>query len=186
MKIFIKPILFVALWSVLIIVSCKKDCEGVNLPPLSLTGKNIFACKINGKCWIAEGYLSFGTGLYVPAISGGFWPRPNNGRMHLYIVAQRPYIERVELFIRNESAEYFLKPGIYPLNKNTFILDFASYFNEHLVKDYGALYFTTTDSTHTGWIEIIKLDTVNKIISGRFEFSVIGSSVTAGRFDIKN
>jgi hypothetical protein len=165
---------------------CKKDCEGVNLPPLSLTGKNIFACKINDKCWIAQGYTDFGTALYIPAISGGFWPQANSNKMNLYIVAQRPYIEEMELFIRNESADRFLKPGIYTLNKKTFSLQWASSFNSHLVKDYGAYNRNTTDSSHTGWIEILKSDSANKIISGQFEFNIPGYAVTKGRFDIKN
>jgi len=49
---------------------------------------------------------------------------------------------------------------------------------------------TTTDSIHNGWIEIIKLDSVNKIVSGRFEFNIYSGNkihkISDGRFDIKN
>jgi hypothetical protein len=191
-----KFVIFFLTPAILIIVcliysGCKKDC-GKALLPLTQTGKNIFACKINGECWIAEGFTDFGTALYVPPISGGLWPQGNSDKMNFYVVAQSPSLTRVELFIRNETTERFLKPGIYPLNKNTFVLDFASSFNQHLVQDYGALNYTTTDRTHTGWIEIIKLDSVNKIISGRFEFEIYNTSgnktskITDGRFDIKS
>ena len=175
----------------LIYPGCKKDC-GKALPLLTQTGKNIFACKINDECWTAEGFTDWGTGIYVPAISGGLWPQRNSDKMNLYIVAQSSSLERVELFIRNETTERFLKPGMYTLNNNTFVLDFASSYNQHLVKDYGALNYTTTDSTHTGWIEIIKLDSVNRIISGRFEFEIHNTSsnktckITDGRFDVKS
>jgi|SRR5687767_4204074 len=140
MKKFVFSVLFSTAFILicLLLSNCKKDCENT-LPRLTQTGKNIFACKIDGKCWIAEGYISLGTGIYIPAISGGFWPLGSNNKMNLYIVAQRSYLSRVELFIRNETAERFLKPGVYPLNKNTFVLDFASSFNQHLFKIMGLL-----------------------------------------------
>jgi hypothetical protein len=49
-----------------------------------------------------------------------------------------------------------------------------------------------TNSTHTGSVTITKLDTVNNIVSGTFEFDAASTddsaepiNVTDGRFDLK-
>ena len=48
-----------------------------------------------------------------------------------------------------------------------------------------------TDSLHNGWIEILKADSVSKVISGRFEFDAYNTAdnktirITDGRFDVK-
>ena len=48
-----------------------------------------------------------------------------------------------------------------------------------------------TDSLHTGWIDILKSDSINLIISGKFEFTCYNSTdgksyiITDGRFDYK-
>lgn len=186
MKTFTNPWLCVLLWGILTAASCKKECAYDHLPPPTLTGNNTFGCKINGKCWVAEGYAGFATAINVPAVTGGFLPDPISNKVHFYVIAKKPYIEEMELFIRNLTSEKYLLPGVYPINKNTFSLKFASSNNSHEVKDYGAYNLTSTDSSHTGWIEIIKLDTINRIISGRFEFDIPGCSITEGRFDTKN
>jgi hypothetical protein len=47
-----------------------------------------------------------------------------------------------------------------------------------------------TDSLHNGWIEVLKADSVSKIVSGRFEFEAFNPAenkiikITDGRFDI--
>src|SRR6187399_2004504 len=83
-------------------------------------------------------------------------------------------------------------PGVYILNKNTGGIHFGTgqIHNYGYYHTDGKTYFT--DSLHNGWIDILKSDSVNKIISGRFEFDGYNSTdskvykITEGRFDYKN
>jgi len=166
---------------------CKKEL-GDELPALTYEGKNTFGCKIDGVSWVPKGIYGWGFTDYPT--DGGYYAEYNSPLVHVLIKTSDPggYID---LYIKNYDSYNFLKPGTYLLNKKTSSLPFG-YGIKH---SYGT-YWTNdkeyiTDSFHTGWIELIKSDSVNSIVSGRFEFDayndVTGKTykITDGRFDYK-
>ena len=170
---------------------CKKSkvANDDGLPPLTFEGKNTIGCKINGSTWVPKGITNSAGQLYPT--SGGYFETAFFPGVHILIATNSPdgYIE---LFCRNYSGRGYLSPQKYLLNKNTGDIHFGtgqvhSYAYYHTN---GKTYFT--DSLHNGWIEILKSDSVNKIISGKFEFEAYNPSdtktykITEGRFDYRN
>ena len=167
---------------------CKKEL-GDELPPLTSEGKNTFGCKIDGIPWIPKGIYSW-TFTDYPT-SGGYYGYFNSPLVHIWIKTNDPG-GHIALYIKNYDSYNYLKPGRYLLNKKTSSLPFGY----GIIHSYGT-YWTNdkeyiTDSLHTGWIEIIKSDSINSIVSGRFAFDayndVVGKTykITDGRFDYKN
>jgi len=168
--------------------ACKKE-SGDKLPPLSFEGKNTFGCKIDGVSWIPKGINGWAFIQYPT--SGGYYAEYNSRLVHIWIQTNDPG-GHIDLYIKNYDSYNYLKPGRYLLNRNTSSRPFGygTYLN------YGAYWFNNkeyiTDSLHTGWIELIKSDSVNKIVSGRFEFDAFNATdgkiykVTDGRFDYTN
>ena len=167
-------------------ISCKKEL-GDKLPPLTFEGKNTFGCKIDGISWTPKGIN--GWAFLVYPTSGGYYAEYNSPLVHILIETNDPG-GHIDLYIKNYNSYNHLKPGTYLLNKKTSSLPFG-YGIQH---SYGT-YWTNdkeyiTDSLHTGWIELIKSDSVNSIVSGRFAFDAYNANgktykITDGRFDYK-
>ncbi len=174
-----------------ILNGCKKTKtdEGEGLPPLTFEGKKTFGCKINSIPWIPRGTF-YPSGFTYP-VSGGYYLIFNSPLINIWMHTSdsRGYID---LFIKNNNSYNYLQPGKYLCNKKTSSLP-PGYGEQHT---YGMYYVNgkeyITDSLHTGVIEILKSDSVNKIISGRFEFDGYNADdgktyhITDGRFDYKN
>jgi hypothetical protein len=189
MKLIIRTQILLAITICCIQASCKKDKTDDGLPPLTFEGKNTIGCKINGVAWVPKGIYD-PTGILYPT-SGGYYQDPFFPGVHILLDTNSPdgYIE---LFCRNYSGSGYLTVGKYLFSKSTGDIKFGN----GQIHSYG--YFRTngrtyfTDSLHTGWIDILKSDSVNKIISGRFEFDGYNSSdgkifkITEGRFDYRN
>ena len=189
MKTLTKLLLCIPIAWLLTAASCKKD-KGTDdgLPPLTFEGKNTIGCKIDGVPWVPKGIFTFAVVLYPT--SGGYYVDPFYSNVHVLLKTNSPDGE-IELFCRNYSGTKYLQPGTYYFNKKT--QQITGYYEKH---SYGYYYFNNkeyiTDSLHRGWIEILKSDTINKIISGRFEFDAYNSTdgkiykITDGRFDVTN
>lgn len=173
---------------VLLTKSCRKEM-GDKLPPLTFEGKNTFGCKIDGTSWIPKGFYSF---AYIDyPTSGGYFQEYNLPLVHIWIKTNDPG-GHIDLYIRNYDSYNYLKPGKYLLNKNTSTRPFGY----GIYHSYGTYWVNgkkyITDSLHTGWIELIKSDSVNKIVSGRFAFDAHNATdaktykITDGRFDYSN
>lgn len=169
---------------------CKKKNNNNNeLPPLTFEGRNTIGCKINGVPWVPKGVFGGAVALYPT--SGGYFETAFFPGVHILIETNSPdgYIT---LFCRNYSGVGYLQPGMYLLNKTTGEIHFGTgqIHNYGFYNFNGKSYFT--DDLHVGWIEILKSDSINKIISGRFEFEGYNSTdgkvykITEGRFDYKN
>ena len=182
---------FVISASCIIQSSCKKNVSNIDsdgLPPLTFEGKNTIGCEINGIAWTPKGIVN-SSGVTYPT-SGGYYHTAFFPGVHI-LIETNSADGYIELFCRNYSGVGYLSPGKYIFNKPT--QDIHGYGQIHHYGYYhtnGKTYFT--DSLHTGWIEILKSDSVNKIISGRFEFDGYNSSdnkiykITNGRFDYHN
>ena len=172
----------------LLFASCKKDL-GDKLPPLTLEGRNTFGCKIDGTPWTPKGDYNWAFIAYPT--SGGYFAEYNRPLIHIWIETNDPGGE-ISLYIKNYDSYNYLRPGKYLLNKNTS----SRPFGYGIYHSYGKYWVNgkeyITDSLHTGWIELIKSDSVNKIVSGRFAFDAYNAvdgktyKITEGRFDYKN
>lgn len=169
--------------------SCKKNNNDGVLPLLTFEGKNTIGCYINGQPWVPKGIYD-PTGIQYAVPGGAYYIYPVFPGIQILITTNSPDGE-IELFVRNYAGQGYIKPGNYLLNRNTGDLHFGT----GQIHSYGSWVTNNrnyiTDSLHTGFIEIIKADSINKIVSGRFEFNAYNPTenktitITEGRFDIK-
>lgn len=165
---------FIALLTCITLISL--SCQKEKLPKLTQEGKNTFGCKINGKNWVPKGGGGFSG---IPPTGGGFYYNKNT----IYI---RAYND-------NESIQFYLKDvfnaGVYLFNTTTLPMPDNLYPESYgLYSNANGTYVTTY--AYTGKVTISNRDTINSIVSGRFEFTAVNSSgktvkITDGRFDIK-
>ena len=173
--------IIIACFSVLLLASCKKEIS--ELPSPTQTGANTFGAKVNGQLWAPQGFGPFPADNLLDATF-------NSATGILMINARNfssaPNETSFEILLANVTG-----PGIYQLNKTTARASNTSYglyFKNRLnpVEEW----MTTAD--YTGSVTISKLDVVNLIVSGTFQFEAVSTntppttiSITEGRFDIK-
>ncbi|MFC5283644.1 DUF6252 family protein [Pedobacter alpinus] len=162
-----KKILFASL-ILLFTISCKKD----DLPAATQEGKNIMAAKVNGKTWVKTACWScIGAG-------GGLNVSYENGILSI----------RGEQFVSKTNDNVI---GILIQNPKIGdnIVDGSRINLEY--NDYGNKKYYKTYSNSIGVVNITKIDTIKKIISGTFHFDAVNEndlndtvSITDGRFDV--
>ena len=157
--------------------SCTKNIDD-KLPPLTFEGKNTFGCKIDGVSWIPKGHHDLGMGYWVPPTGGGLYQKYTNSKFDVYISANSLWTSMV-IYLKNNGSSNYPLARKYNLNEAGCFAGFRST---------GGLY---TDYIRSGWVELLKVDTVNSIVSGRFEFAAYNyansteNKITDGRFDFK-
>ncbi|OFX58961.1 MAG: hypothetical protein A2046_12885 [Bacteroidetes bacterium GWA2_30_7] len=172
MKTKISQLLIIVFTVLLFIIGCKKNNNNDDnvMPPYSETGAKMLAFKANGAVWKYERYLSFMASLVVSL----------NNKGSFYVSASKKDGSIIQFSIPegvNDTGIYLLDIKI---NK-----DIYTYFRwENQSWKYYSL-----DSTHTGFIQINKLDTIKRIVAGKFEINMIGKNdeemkITEGQFDI--
>jgi hypothetical protein len=136
------------------------------LPAITTTGANTFGCKLNGSYWLAVPNKSFQTSYSKGAISITFDKSGDNKWGSIVIASFDNQISTTGMY-------YFSKK----MHGNYF--------------ETGKIY-RTSDTTTFGYLNVLRLDSVNRIISGTFEFSPENLSLTPskvylteGRFDLK-
>jgi hypothetical protein len=178
-----KKYYFILALILLSLTACKKDkhIDGTGtpppqqqqLPPITTEGKNTFGCLVNGEVWLPE----------ITPYQMFHYPLTSSYENTLFRVTAKKYfsnediLQIITLYIDNVNNE-----GNYPLNSS--ILPVGAY------GDYINFCIYTTDSTQIGIVEILKLDTSNKIIAGTFEMKLWKEgcdtiNITEGRFDVK-
>lgn len=161
-------------------------CTNVDpVPAATQQGRNIFACKVNGKTWIPNGGPGF---MGLRPLTGGFhYVYNKNGpgkHLGVKIGAHMKNGEYINLYLQRSAV------GKYQLNQQTQISPFTLF-----PENYGAFHsdgYFVTNAQATGEITITKSDTVKLLIAGTFRFRAMkgsGSSaktveITDGRFDI--
>ena len=167
----------VALSFFVLIAGCKKELDD-KLPPLTFEGKNSFGCKIDGVSWTPKGHHDLGIGYWVPPTGGGLYQKYTNSKFGVYISANSLWTSIIIYLENNGTSNY-------PLVRK-YNLDEAGCFAGF--RSTGGLY---SDYIRSGWVELLKVDTVNSIVSGRFEFNAYNyatsmeNKITEGRFDFK-
>jgi hypothetical protein len=173
-----KNILFV-FSTILLFASCKK--EVTELPPATQTGANTFAAKINGEIWVPQGFGPFpASNLLEARWLGG------NIYIHARNFSRSPKETEFEFFLKDVD-----KTGVYNLNTNASYPTQGANYGYFVRRNLTPTNEFMTSSVQTGRVIITRIDTVNFIVSGTFEFSaadIFGSdppiTVTEGRFDI--
>jgi hypothetical protein len=164
---------------------CEKDDPQVDftnsqnqLPPITTSGANTFGCTLNGKNWVAYTDYSF------PKLSVEY--DKSNGTLRVIAYKKQ----------KGKDDDETLDFNVGPIRSIGFFT-FSNYQNGGDLlysPPYAFGYTFVTDSIHTGTLEILKIDTVGRIVSGKFmadltyyDANVSDSiiQIRNGRFDVK-
>ena len=150
-------------------LSCK-DEDDLDLPPLTTTGKMTFGCKIDGKKFLPGG-IGGGVNSESDGTGWGYVSGSNSNSLNtVAIIIDRPgfsLVENVRYACDQEKIH-------------------CQCFTSRETKD-----CDYRDLPVSGGVTFTKIDSVNRIASGIFEFTAYSSacekaiSVTDGRFDVK-
>jgi len=173
--------LLFSLSGIMNVSSCKED-NFDKMPPETQSGKNTFGCLIDGKLFVGGCCAPFGP---VGPISVGYQKVSDKlfisvfGKISITSISNRA--TQVGMVINSPHQNTIQK------------LSIASYNPADIIS--GCWNFTAVND---GMCTITKFDTINKIVSGRFEFvgicadnsffvvdSTIMKQITQGRFDLK-
>jgi predicted small secreted protein len=142
------------------------------LPPETQVGANTFGCLINGEPFVVSN-TSNQTAIYQDGglLIGGQKNINNN-------------LTQVSMFISEANiGEIIAVNNSYVLNSNSVPK------GEYYIENQNCFYFTSKN--YTGSLMITKIDNINFIISGTFEFKSISENctdiinITNGRFDLQ-
>jgi hypothetical protein len=168
---------------VLIITSssnCKKNrLFGDKLPSATQEGKNTCGFLVNGKVWLPRGdngYPNLSCDYDETFMGGAFninGYRYENGANN-----------SISFVVASDSIQ---TAGLYKLNTRSERTRFAEYTNLVTRCHYQ---WIDTIPNQNAYLNITKLDKVNRIVSGTFEFALATSGcdtvrITQGRFDMK-
>ena len=156
--------------------SCEKNLPPLptELPPVTTRGKNTFGCMIENEIYVPDiRRMSFSVDIYFEF--------PQYPDYYFYVRTKRLVDEN------DEAMDAEVSFGIDSL-RDTGIYNITGAGVLYSEKYYGTYQMTPED---IGTVEILRLDTVNKIISGKFNFIAIAEDssiihVSDGRFDLKN
>lgn len=155
---------------------CKED----TLPLETQEGKNTFGCLVNGELWLKGGAFSF------PVPNMGVYVTKNN----VGITASRFGDHLFQSISMDVNA---------PINIGTYRLNSYNRLAKFIDEETKCKYQTDSISA-SGILETTRLDTIKKILSGRFNFVALKYNtddrtsifkcdslikVTEGRFDLK-
>jgi hypothetical protein len=165
--------------------SCKKD-DPLNtdkLPPATTSGKNTFGCKVNGEVWIAH---IEGGGIFDDPIYAKHYLAVNHPILgdcdQLLVVGKRKYDEQADI-----SQQVSVELRCPKLGENQLLFNKGAFLDFRICNQ-GYRYALDTLSPCT--VFITRLDSINFIASGTFEFTAINDDckdtlrITEGRFDV--
>ena len=162
------------------LAACSKKVE--ELPPATQTGANTFGAKVNGEFWIPK---SFGP-LSNDILEARFFNN-NDLRIRAANYSSSPTETEFEIFIKEVKT-----PGVYQLNSTVNFATMTAGYGYFVKRKFTPENEWITSVSSTGSVTISRVDTINKIVSGTFQFN--GGSlynageilpVTEGRFDLK-
>jgi hypothetical protein len=166
--------------SLCLLAACNKKVD--ELPPATQTGANTFGAKVDGTMWVPKGFGPFPANDILEARMTGTSYLTINARNF----ASSPNETEFEILVAGITG-----PGTYALNNNV-VLPASSSYGYYVKRNFTPENEWLTSSAHSGSVTITKLDTVNKIVSGTFQFNALNLyntpqpiSVTEGRFDLR-
>jgi hypothetical protein len=165
--------------TIALLSSCKKDVS--ELPAATQTGANTFGAKVNGVFWTPQGFGAFPANDILEARMSG-----HDITINARNFSSSPNETEFQLTIFDVTA-----PGVYLLNTDVTHPNGAASYGYYVKRNITPQDEWLTSSTYTGSVTITRIDDVNMIVSGTFEFnagSIYNSDVlhvTEGRFDVK-
>ena len=168
--------------AVVLMLSCKKQVT--ELPQPSQNGNNIFGCSINGNFWVPAGFGIIPTAPVLEARYGG----NNTVFINARDFSSTPIEKEFEIYLQD-----FTGIGTYLLNQSTLKYPSQTASYAYYVRRKGTPENEwMTNSENTGLVNVTAYDSINKFISGKFEFYAINLynepqplHVTDGRFDVR-
>ncbi len=147
------------------IINPKTELE--KLPPATQTGKSTFGCLVNGKAWVTRTSTDALSFYQSGLLQVGAGADVNNKEQGMVLVVSNGVVE---------GSLYDLATDINNL------VEFSS-------RNVSGICFYERQNALDGHLKITKLDQVNLIVSGLFEFTTVVSgcdtiTVTDGRFDL--
>lgn len=174
-----KKISVIILWAVLF-ASCKKEIT--ELPPATQSGANTFGLKMNGDFWVPQGFGSLPANDILEARMNG-----NDVIINARNFSSSPTETEFEMRIKGVTA-----PGTYSFNTTVTPPSNNASYVYFVKRKLTPLNEWVTSAGHTGSVTITRVDTVNLIVSGTFEFNMLNIdndpeplTITEGRFDVK-
>jgi hypothetical protein len=166
--------------SIVLLASCKK--EVTELPAATQTGSNTFGAKVNGVFWKPQGFGPFPANDILEARMSG-----HDITINARNFASSPNETEFQLTIYNVTA-----PGTYLFNSDVTHPNGAASYGYYVKRNITPQNEWLTSSTYTGSVTITRIDDVNMIVSGTFQFNALNiynapapMTVTEGRFDVK-
>ena len=170
--------------TILFFTACHKTYNGDSFPEASTEGKNTFGCYVDGQPFIA------GSTLYgmVHPVNLSYYTQANAytqaGFLSILGIDARYALDYAGNIVINKL--HIMSTGTYNL------IDMGNCANNYSCD--GIFYRDAKNSrtffAQSGTLEITRLDTVNKIIAGRFNFTAMDTLgnkkiISDGRFDAK-
>ena len=160
--------------SLFCLVNCREDEPQLPMPPFSNEGKNIFACKVNGKVFIAEGNKV--DSLHNSSVE---YNRAADGMTHINAESNNSFLAEIYIdFIHSKDKRFFV---LNDEEHNSALLAISMYSRMFYPGHY------RTVKENPGNVKILYYDST--VIAGVFEFDAKKDNgeimhVTEGRFDI--
>ena len=181
------------LFLTIVLISCKdeKSVTPTNMvfemPPYTDTGANVLAYKANGVVYRSFDYSGLSDG-----VEAARYRDVDHSEKGFILYIEGKSIEKniyhsVKITIQNvvDTGRYFLNKWTSP-NENEGVFKVG--------KNESVFTFYKTLEVQAGYVDITKLDTVNKIVAGRFSFvarfddfgtpSIDSFTITNGQFDL--
>ncbi len=184
------PLLFLFLClSSLITIQCKKSSPREQLPPITQEGKNTFGCKVNGQPWVPYWPC---IDIIAGAAEMSYAIVPKNNSASLPII--------FTLNLGNQEMD----EALFSFQQGPTLYSHLLYSTGNVIDSLAITYSTSSSNIYYNYyypsksvpryFNIDKLDTVNRIISGTFAFTLYGAYgngiadsvlITEGRFDLQ-
>ena len=167
------------LLTLILLMNCEDNFPD-ELPPITTTGENAFGALMNGEVYVPNGNaLTLAVDFDFPE------PPINELRIRTLRSSNESKTNEAQLVIHQQGINEI---GIYNVTSAIAQYQLVSYANS---ERYDTLYDACGELT--GTLEIIHLDSVDRVISGTFELKLIESnspnmkclSITEGRFDLQ-
>lgn len=173
----------------ILIISCKKSAPSQALPPITESGQNTFGCNVNGKVWIPY-WRCFDLVAGASELTYNIQPIYSTSSLPIFIsVNAGNSTDGQSGFIIQQNfskSDHIYGPG-------NIIDSVIIHFEVGSGTTYTNYQINPGQNTPR-FFEISKLDTLNKIVSGTFAFTLyatVGTNtldsvvITGGRFDLQ-
>ena len=166
--------------SLFLLAACKKKVD--ELPPATQTGANTFGAKVNGELWVPQVFGPLANDILETRLfaNGDLSIKASNFSLS-------PTETEFDIFIKGVTAT-----GTYLLNSNATYPSMLTGYGYYVKRVLTPKDEWITSSTATGSVTITRIDPLNKIVSGTFQFNAASIytpsqilMVTDGRFDLK-